>query len=181
MIGFINTFVYTLSQSQSIIALSLIYPHHKSPGPAPFSLSVLLPPSSSYSTVLSCTQSHIVTDDQSVSKSWYRAPSWGSCLDIYYSSAVTILFLWGALSDERMGLFFVYAAGPCQRSVSRVLVPWNLRPYFTVSHLRLPFSSPPTTRRVTVEVSTLPPHKGLLYSVLCPLIIARYGSRREHV
>jgi hypothetical protein len=27
-----------------------------------------------------------------------------------------------------------------------------LLPYFTVSHLRLPFSSPPTTRRVTVEV-----------------------------
>jgi hypothetical protein len=27
-----------------------------------------------------------------------------------------------------------------------------LRPYFTVSDLRLPFSSPPTTRRVTVEV-----------------------------
>jgi hypothetical protein len=26
------------------------------------------------------------------------------------------------------------------------------RPYFTVSDLRLPFSSPPTTRRVTVDV-----------------------------
>jgi hypothetical protein len=50
------------------------------------------------------------------------------------------------------GLFFVCAAGPCQRSLSRVLVPWHLRPYFTVSDLRLPFSSPPTTRRVTVEV-----------------------------
>jgi hypothetical protein len=37
-------------------------------------------------------------------------------------------------------------------STTRVLVPWDLRPYFTVSHLRLPFSSPPTTRRVTVEV-----------------------------
>jgi hypothetical protein len=46
----------------------------------------------------------------------------------------------------------ICTAGPCQRSVSRVLVPWDLRPYFTVSHLRLPFSSPPTTRRVTVEV-----------------------------
>jgi hypothetical protein len=65
---------------------------------------------------------------------------------------VTVLFLWGDLSDERSGLFFVYAAGPCQRSLSRVRVPWDLRPYFTVSHLRLPFSSPPTTRRVTVEV-----------------------------
>jgi hypothetical protein len=33
-----------------------------------------------------------------------------------------------------------------------VVVPWDLRPYFTVSDLRRPFSSPPTTRRVTVEV-----------------------------
>jgi hypothetical protein len=32
------------------------------------------------------------------------------------------------------------------------LVPWDSRPHFTVSDLRLPFSSPPTTRRVTVEV-----------------------------
>jgi hypothetical protein len=33
-----------------------------------------------------------------------------------------------------------------------VLVPWDLLPYFTVSDLRLPFSSPPMTRSVTVEV-----------------------------
>jgi hypothetical protein len=65
---------------------------------------------------------------------------------------VTFLFPWGALSDERMGLSFVCAAGPCQRSLYRVLVPWDLRPHVTVSDLRLPFSSPPTTRRVTVEV-----------------------------
>jgi hypothetical protein len=62
------------------------------------------------------------------------------------------LIPWGALSDDRTGLSFVCGAGPCQRSLSRVLVPWDLRPYFTVSDLRLPFSSPPTTRRVTVEV-----------------------------
>jgi hypothetical protein len=41
---------------------------------------------------------------------------------------------------------------PCQRSLSRVWVPWHSRPYFTVSDLRLPFPSPPATRRVTVEV-----------------------------
>jgi hypothetical protein len=61
-----------------------------------------------------------------------------------YVWQVTFLIPWGALS--------VCAAGPCQRSLSRVLVPWELRPYFTVSDLRRPFSSPPTTRRVTVEV-----------------------------
>jgi hypothetical protein len=65
---------------------------------------------------------------------------------------VTVVFWWGALSDEKTGLSFIYAVGPCQRSLSRVRVPWVLRPYFTVSHLRLPFSSPPTTRGVTVEV-----------------------------
>jgi hypothetical protein len=61
-------------------------------------------------------------------------------------------FRGGALSDERTGLSFVCAVGPCQRSLSRVLVSWDLRPYSTVSDLRLPFSSPPTTRRVMVEV-----------------------------
>jgi hypothetical protein len=59
---------------------------------------------------------------------------------------------WGALSDERTGLSFVDAVGPCQRSLFLVRVPWDSRPYFTVSDLRLPFSSPPTIRRVTVEV-----------------------------
>jgi hypothetical protein len=63
-----------------------------------------------------------------------------------------VLFLWGALSDERTGVSFVYVAGPFQRSLSRVQVPWDLRPYFTVSDLRLPFLSAPTTRRVMVEV-----------------------------
>jgi hypothetical protein len=71
---------------------------------------------------------------------------------MYYCLTVTVLFLWGALSDENTGLSFVYAAGPCQRSLSLVRVPWYSRPYFTVSHLRLPFSLPPTTRRVTVDL-----------------------------
>jgi hypothetical protein len=89
------------------------------------------------------SRSHIATDDQSVGKSWP---------DIYFYLTITVLLLWGALFDERTGLSFVYAAGPCQRSLSRVRVPWDSRPYFTVSDLRLTFSSPPTTPRVTVEV-----------------------------
>jgi hypothetical protein len=56
----------------------------------------------------------------------------------------------GALSDERTGLSFKIAAA--QRSHSRVRVPWDSRPYFTVSDSKLPFSSPPTNRRATVEV-----------------------------
>jgi hypothetical protein len=62
------------------------------------------------------------------------------------------LFLWGALSDERTGLSFVYAAESSQLILSRFRVPWDSRPYFTVSDLRLPISSPLATRRVTVEV-----------------------------
>jgi hypothetical protein len=62
------------------------------------------------------------------------------------------LLMWGALSDERTGLSFIIAAGPSQRSHSRVRVPWDSRPYFTVSDSRLPFLSPPTTLRATVEV-----------------------------
>jgi hypothetical protein len=70
------------------------------------------------------------------------------------------LILWGALSDERTGLSFVYAASSCQSSVSWVWVPWDSRPYFTVSDLRLSFSSPPCncseqSRAVAWFVTTL--------------------------
>jgi hypothetical protein len=58
----------------------------------------------------------------------------------------------GALSEEKTGLSFTTAAGPRQRSHSRVRVPWDSRSYFTASDSRLPFSSPPTTPRATVEV-----------------------------
>jgi hypothetical protein len=48
------------------------------------------------------------------------SPIWGSWPDIYCCLTVTVLFLWGALSDERTGLSFIYAAGPCQCSLSLV-------------------------------------------------------------
>jgi hypothetical protein len=35
------------------------------------------------------------------------------------------LAFWGALSDERTGLSFVYADGPHHRIISRVRVPWD--------------------------------------------------------
>jgi hypothetical protein len=96
----------------------------------------------------------ITTDGQSASLSWNtsKAPIWGLRPDIYYCFTVTVLFLWGALSDERTYLSFVHAADLCQRSHSRVRVPGNSRPYFTVSDFRLLFSSSPTTRSVTMEV-----------------------------
>jgi hypothetical protein len=97
-------------------------------------------------------KSYVTTDCQSVSLSWNKAPILGLRPDFYYCQTVAGLLIWGALSDERTGLSFSIAAGPRRRSHSRVRVPWDLRPYFTVSDLRLPFFSPSTTRRVTVEV-----------------------------
>jgi hypothetical protein len=71
------------------------------------------------------SESYVTTDGQSVSLSWYKAPIRGLRPDFYllteYGIRLTVTFLipWGALSDERTGLSFVYAAGPCQRSLSR--------------------------------------------------------------
>jgi hypothetical protein len=68
------------------------------------------------------------------------------------SQSVAGLLMCGALSDERAGLSFTTAAGTHQRIHSLVRVPWDLRPYLTVSDSRFPFLPLPTTRRVTVEV-----------------------------
>jgi hypothetical protein len=74
----------------------------------------------------------------------------------YDQILITVRQLWvcwfGALPDERMGLSFRIAAGPRQCSHCRVWVRWDSRPHFTVSDWRLPFSSPPMTCSVTVEV-----------------------------
>jgi hypothetical protein len=97
-------------------------------------------------------ESYVTTDGQSASLSWNKAPNWGLRPDFYYCQTVAGLLRWGALSDERTGLSFAVAPGPRQRGHSRVRVPWDSRPYFTVSNSRLPFLSSPTTRRATVEV-----------------------------
>jgi hypothetical protein len=70
----------------------------------------------------------------------------------FFCQTVAGLLIWGALSDEKTGLSFTIAADPRQSSHSRVRVPCDWRPYFTASDSRLPFSSPPKTRRATVEV-----------------------------
>jgi hypothetical protein len=44
------------------------------------------------------------------------------------------------------GSVFYMCCWPSPGSLSRVRVPWDSWPYFTVSDLRLPFSSPPTIR-----------------------------------
>jgi hypothetical protein len=88
-------------------------------------------------------ESYVTTNGTSATLSWRKAPIWGT---------VAGLLMWGTLSDERTGLSFTISAGPRQSSHSRVRAPWDSRPYFTVSDSILPISSPPTTRRVTVEV-----------------------------
>jgi hypothetical protein len=102
--------------------------------------------------VSSRVESYVTTDGPSASLSWNKAPIWYLRPDFYYCPTVVGLLIWGTLSDERRGLSFAIDAGPRQRSHSRVRVPWDSRPYFTASDSRLPFSSPPTTRRVMVEV-----------------------------
>jgi hypothetical protein len=64
---------------------------------------------------ISPSPSHIATDGLSVSKSWCRAPSGAHD---HYCWILRFCFLWGALSDERTGLSFIYSAGPYQRSLS---------------------------------------------------------------
>jgi hypothetical protein len=101
---------------------------------------------------MSESEFYITTDYQSASLCWNKAPIWGLRPDFYYCQTVAGLLMWGAVSDERTGLSFKITAGPHQRSHSQVRVPWDSRPYFTVSDSKLPFSSPPTTLRATVEV-----------------------------
>jgi hypothetical protein len=71
---------------------------------------------------------------------------------IFITARKLRFFMWGAVSDDRTGLSFTISASLRQRSHSRVRVPWDSHPYFTISDSGLPFSSPPTTRRDTVEV-----------------------------
>jgi hypothetical protein len=98
------------------------------------------------------SESYITTGGQSTSLSWNKKTIWGLRPDFYYCQTVVCLLFWGALSDERTDLSFTISADPRQRSHSWITVPWDSRPYFTVSDSRHPFSSPHTTSRVTVEV-----------------------------
>jgi hypothetical protein len=85
--------------------------------------------------------------------------------------------MWGVLSDERTGLSFTIASGPLQRSHSRVRVPRDSWLYFTVSDSRLPFSSPPATRRATLEVFDPASTRGCLF---WPPLIASGEPNRDH-
>jgi hypothetical protein len=127
-----------------------------------------------YESFSSQSQSYITTDDHSASLSWNKALFWGSRPDLYYCLRIVGLLMWGALCDERTGLSFTVATGPRHRSHFRVRVPWASWPYFTVSDSRLPFPSPPTTRRAKVEVFVPASTKGILESWIVLLCTAAY-------
>jgi hypothetical protein len=118
-----------------------------------------------------------MTGGQSASLSWNKTPIWSLRPDFYYCQTVTGLLMWGALSDESRGLSLTIAAGPRQRSHFLVWVLWDSWPYFTVSYSRLPFSSPPTTRRATVEVFDPASTEGLNTTWKCILYLTRNTLR----
>jgi hypothetical protein len=96
--------------------------------------------------VQSQSQSYVTTNRQSVSLSWCQAPILVPRPDFYYWQTVSGFLMWGAVSDERAGLSFTTAAGPRQRSHSRVRVLWDSWPYFTVSDSWLPKPGRPGPR-----------------------------------
>jgi hypothetical protein len=71
---------------------------------------------------------------------------WGPRQDFCYCQTFAGLLMWSALPDERAGLSFTIAAGPRQRSHSRVRVPRVSRPNYTVSASRLPQPGGPGPR-----------------------------------
>jgi hypothetical protein len=106
-----------------------------------------------------------MTDGQSAGLSWNKSPIWGLRPDFYYCQTIAGLLMWGALSDERMGLSFTIAPVLCQCSHFQVRVPWDSWIYFTVSDSRLPFSLPPTTRRVRWRYSTEWMNEWMIWSI----------------
>jgi hypothetical protein len=121
-------------------------------------------------------ESKICHDQQSVGQSFLVSSHMWGPIPIFVTVRQLQVCWYGAPSlDEWTGLSFTIVAGPHQRSHSQVWVLWDSWPYFTVSDSRLPqpggylyspgtgwpsytsrywvpSSSPPMTRRATVEV-----------------------------
>jgi hypothetical protein len=87
-------------------------------------------------------ESYITTDSQSACLSWNKAPICGLRPNCYFCQTVPDMLMWSALSDERTGLSFTIAAGPCQRSHLLRLAGLGWR-YSTPppTGVRVPFSS----------------------------------------
>jgi hypothetical protein len=80
-----------------------------------------------------------------------------------------------------MGLSFTIAAGPRQRIYSRVRVPWDSRPYFTVSDRDFPFCLLLRLAGLRRGYSTPLPHGNPATAEPIVLkITPRHGPRRKH-
>jgi hypothetical protein len=132
--------------------------------------------------MLMSVESCVTTDGQSVSLSWNKAPIWGLRSDFNYCQTVAGLLMWGALSEEKTDLSLTTATDPRQRSHSRVRVPWDSRPYSTVSDSRFPVLSLPATRRATVEVfDPASTRDSTQFPFPYSRISSRHGRHRKHV
>jgi hypothetical protein len=119
------------------------------------------------------SQIYVMTNGQSSSLPWCQAIIWGPRPDFCYCQRVACLLMCGALSVKRTGLSFTTAAGPRQHSHSRVLVPRDSWPYFTVSDSRLHRPGGPCPRIY------IPPNRvtRLYPQALGSLFVASYDSQ----
>jgi hypothetical protein len=80
----------------------------------------------------------LIYDRRSVGKSLLVSSSHLKPVTRFFVFHPTVagFLIWAALPDQRIGLNLTHtiASGPCQSSHSRVQVPQNSWPYFTVSH-----------------------------------------------
>jgi hypothetical protein len=105
------------------------------------------------------SESYVTTDGQSSSLSWNKTPIWGLRPDINYCLTVVGSLIWGVLSDERTGMSFALAAGPRQRSQSRVQVPSD-SDHTLLSQIRdFPFRRLILLAGSRWRYSTPPPHR----------------------
>jgi hypothetical protein len=100
---------------------------------------------------LSESESCVTTDGQSASLTWSKTPIWGLRPDFYYCQKVAGLLMWGALWREDGYVVYNYCwPSPAQSFLGPSSV--GLPTIFYCLKFETSFSSPPTTRRATVEV-----------------------------
>jgi hypothetical protein len=109
------------------------------------------------STPESQSQSYVTTDGQSASHS--VKPHLGPNTRFLLLSDSCGFLVWGVLSDERTRPLFTIAAGPRQRSHSRVRVPKDSRPW----RVRSPYFYPPGTWRPGFTPKHWVPFRRLLW------------------
>jgi hypothetical protein len=125
-------------------------------------------------------QSHIATDGQSVSLG--VEPHLGLMTRyLLLFDSYGLVFVGRPLWREDESVFWI-CCWSSPGSLSRLRVPRYSWPYFTVSDLRLLFSSPPTTRRVTVEVFDPASTRVWPYECVlaCPFITSEEPNRDHH-